>query len=832
MAATGIESFVYLSLTDEHMGAKGAAFCPLVLCLMKKSFKHHHSVGAYFGFPSPEEVLTAMAAQSRPLRLDALLRILGLARRERHDLDNLLAGLQAEGRLLRLRGGLWIRPEQLRQLTGRFTALRDGGGFVTPMRLEADGRNHARFLASQHDIYIPATQTGGAWHQDVVRVALAPGSRRGPSPEGRIIEVLERGLQEVPALAGQRAGRMLFCRPADSRVPVQFRVELTAEAPAPGTLVLLAPLEELASDLWSARILSDYGREDDVVVQEQLVKCNHEVPRDFPPGALAEAGALPAAPEPGDLGDREDLRTLPFVTIDGADARDFDDAVHVAALPDGGWRLQVAIADVSHYVRPHGQGYGGALDREAQTRGNSWYFPTSVVPMLPEALSNGLCSLKPGEDRLVVLVEIPFSATGHPGQPRFALAVLRSAARLTYDQVKACLLDADREARAALCRENARGEEVLAMLARAFALYAKLRHMRQARGSLDFDIPEAAWRLDEAGRVAWFGTRVRHDAHRLIEEFMIAANEAVARHLQSLDIPFLYRVHPVPEAEKLEHLHAMLTAAGLDIPPRQPGTAFMHSVLTAVRGTAGEYLVNRLCLRAMPQARYQPENEGHYGLGSHAYCHFTSPIRRYADLLTHRALKAALGKSVGALPAGQRLLRIGDALNRCERATMACEREMERRLGCLALLPRVGRQFSGVVSGVMDFGIFVELAHMPVEGMIRIEDLGGDWYDFDVHGWRLVGRHSGVIWHMGQRLDVLLAEVSLGRLEIRLLPLNLPRALHKGTSCRALRTAASRPGRKGAVPAQADDGRARAHGKKRDMCRAQLQSGHRRQGGR
>ena len=817
------------------MGAKGAAFCPLVLCIMKKPFKHQHSVGAYSGFPSTEEVLAAMAAQSRPLRLDALLRILGLARRERRDLDNLLAGLQAEGRLLRLRGGLWIRPKQLRQLTGRFTALRDGGGFVTPMRLEADSRDRTRFSAGQQDIYIPATQTGGAWHQDVVRVVLAPGSRRGPSPEGSIIEVLERGLQEVPALTGQRAGPMLFCRPADSRVPVQFRVELTAEVatPAPGTLVLLAPLEELASDLWSARLLSDYGREDDVAVQEQLVKCNHEAPRDFPPGALAEAAALPAAPKPEDLRDREDLRTLPFVTIDGADARDFDDAVHVTALPGGGWCLQVAIADVSHYVRPRGQGYGGALDREAQTRGNSWYFPTSVVPMLPEALSNDLCSLKPGEDRLVVLVEIPFSATGHPGESRFALAVLRSAARLTYDQVKACLLDADMEARAALCRENARGEEVLAMLARAFALYAKLRHVRKARGSLDFDIPEAASRLDEAGRVAWFGTRVRHDAHRLIEEFMIAANEAVARHLQSLDIPFLYRVHPVPEAEKLEHLHAMLTAAGLDIPPRRPGTAFMHTVLSTVRGTAGEYLVNRLCLRAMPQARYQPDNEGHYGLASQAYCHFTSPIRRYADLLTHRALKASLGKSVGALPAGQRLLRIGDALNRCERATMACEREMERRLGCLALLPRVGRQFSGLVSGVMDFGIFVELTHMPVEGMIRIEDLGGDRYDFDVHGLRLVGRHSGVIWHMGQRLDVLLAEVSLGRLEIRLLPLNLPKALHKGKSCHAHRTAASRHGRKRAVPAQAgEEGRGRAHGKKRDMRRAQPQSGHHRQGGR
>lgn len=287
----------------------------------------------------------------------------------------------------------------------------------------------------------------------------------GRNPEGRIVEVLERGLKEVPVHVQSRAGRLLFCTPADSRLPVVFRVELPqgAAVPETGALLLLAPEERLASDLWSARFLSAYGREDDAAVQEELVKLNHEAPRDFPPAVLAETELLPAGPTREDLAGREDLRTLPLVTIDGADARDFDDAVQVERLPDGkGWLLRVAIADVSHYVRSR-----SALDAEALARGNSWYFPRSVEPMLPPALSNGLCSLKPHEDRMAVLAEIRFSATGQPSATRFAPAVMRSTARLTYDQVKACVLDKDARALAEL-EENPRNKEILAMLAEAF----------------------------------------------------------------------------------------------------------------------------------------------------------------------------------------------------------------------------------------------------------------------------------------------------------------------------------------------------------------------------
>jgi ribonuclease R len=750
------------------------------------------------GFPSREELLDALAAQSRPMRVDGILRVMGLARRAKGDLEAMLTTLAEQGRLLRLRGGLWTRPEALKHIVGRFSSLRDGGGFVTPMRPVNVGENNrdSRLeFTGARDVYIPAAQTGEAWHQDIVRVALSPGASRGPSHEGRIIEVVERGLAEIPAHAAHRTGNTLFCRPADARLNVNFSVELAAgdTPPQPGTLVLLAPQQRLASDLWTARIVGDYGREDDVAVQEELVKLNHEVPRDFPAGVLAEAQQLPAGPTAEDMHDREDVRHLPLVTIDGADARDFDDAVQVEDRPGGGWLLRVAIADVSHYVRPRGSGSTGALDAEALARGNSWYFPKSVEPMLPEVLSNGLCSLRPDVDRLAMLAEIPFTAQGKPGKPRFAQVVMRSAARLTYDQVKACMLDSDAAALATL-RENPRGEEVISMLQRAFALYAALRDARRQRGSLDFDLPEADSRLDEAGRVVWMGHRMRHDAHRLIEEFMIAANEAVARHLRDVGMPFLYRVHPLPDPERLESLFDTLAGVGMQDLPPQPDAAAMQGILARVKGTDQEFLVNRLCLRAMPQARYQPFNEGHFGLASQAYCHFTSPIRRYADLLTHRSLKTSLGIGVGALPAGQKLLRIGDQINRRERAAMACEREMDRRMGCLALLPRVGEHFKGMVAGVTDFGIFVELANMPVEGMIRIDDLGDDWYDFDQHTMSLVGQRSGVMWRMGQSLEVALAEVNLGRLEIRLMPLELPKAAQGNWPGRG--KSSRKPGRK------------------------------------
>lgn len=716
-------------------------------------------------------LLAALDRQQRPMRPDGLLRVLGLPRRARKEVEAVLVRLAREGRLVRLRGGAWTRADSLREVRGRYTALRSGaGGFVTPI--------DERGQVTGPDIFIHPLQAGEAWHTDRVRVLLAPRGRQphGRSQEGRIVEVLERGCRQVPAHVLERGGRRLHCRAADSRLDVAFSVELDSasltDAPPRGALVLLEPERRLASDLWQARLVRVIGCEDAVSVQENLVKLNHQTPQAFPPRADAEAQALPPEPAPQDRAGREDLRARVLVTIDGADARDFDDAVGVEARPDG-WRLCVAIADVSHYVRPR-----TALDAEAFARGNSWYFPASVEPMLPPALSNGLCSLNPGADRLCMAAEVDIDRRGRPGATRFFPALMRSAARLTYEEVEAALVRGDGATRARL-EALPRGGEVLPMLAEAFRLFEALRAARAARGSLDFDLPEARYDLTPDGRLAGIGRRERLTSHRLIEEFMIAANEAVARFLGGEGTAaeaFLYRVHPRPDAERLDSLFDSLTAIAPDRLPPRPDASSLQTILRDVRGTEQEFLVNRLCLRAMPQARYQPWNEGHFGLASTAYCHFTSPIRRYADLLVHRALKRKLGCAAGSVPAGRKLLHVADQLNRREREALECEREMARRLACIALREQVGRRFSGVVAGVTEFGVFVELDAMPVEGMIRVEDLGGDRFALDERRHALVGQRGGAVWALGSPVEVRLADVHQGRLEIRLVPAEAPAA--------------------------------------------------------
>lgn len=710
-------------------------------------------------------IMTALARQQRPMRLDGLLRVLGLPRRARKELEAALALLAREGKAVRQRGGLWSRADSLREIRGRYMALRSGaGGFVTPL--------DARGQVTGPDVFIHPLQAGEAWHTDMVRVLLAPRGRqvRGRSPEGRIVEVLERGCRQLPAHVLDRVGGRLHCRAADSRLDVAFSVDMppALDVPPPrGSLVLLEPERRLASDLWQARLLEVIGHEDSVGVQENLVKLNHQVPLAFPPRAEAEARALPAEPSAEDMAGREDLRPLVLVTIDGADARDFDDAIGVEALSDG-WLLRVAIADVSHYVRPR-----TALDTEALARGNSWYFPASVEPMLPPALSNGLCSLNPDTDRLCLTAELRIDRRGLTVDARFFPAVMRSAARLTYEATEAALVRRDPDARASLTALP-RGREIFAMLEEAFRLYEALHTARTSRGSLDFDLPEARYDLTPDGRLAGIGRRERLTAHRLIEECMLAANEAVARFLGGSTaqeaVPFLYRVHPRPEAERLEALFDSLKAIAPELLPPRPDAASLQGILAGVRETEQEFLVNRLCLRAMPQARYQPWNEGHFGLASPAYCHFTSPIRRYADLLVHRALRQKLGCGTGSVPGGQKLLRVADQLNRREREAMECEREMARRLACIALRDSIGQRFDGVVSGVTEFGVFVELEAMPVEGMIRVEDLGNDWFALDERRHALIGQRSDAIWALGQPVAVRLADVHAGRLEIRLVP--------------------------------------------------------------
>ncbi|MCL1939385.1 MAG: ribonuclease R [Desulfovibrionaceae bacterium] len=715
---------------------------------------------------------------NRPLRMDELLRITHLPRKAKKRVENALYELQEQGRAVRASGG-WAAPARTRHVEGVLAVLPSGIGFVSPKHGGAD-------------IYIHPANMNDAWHGDSVEALLLPG-KRGPHVEGRVSRVLHRAQTELPAhaLRRQKHGQWM-CAPANPRLQALFIADVSKldKPVAEGNLLLLRPGEKAGPNLWEAEATVNLEHEESPQAQERITKSNNAIPGPFPAEVLHALRDLPGDPREQDFADRRDARDVDFVTIDGRAARDFDDAIHVRALPGfarcelggnggqsppvweqtqkDGFRLRVAIADVSHYVRPD-----TPLDAEARQRGNSYYFPLSVEPMLPEALSNGLCSLKPDVPRLAVVADMRFSASGVRRNAEFYPAVIQSRARLTYGQVQRGLLLCEKE-------EAQNLAPVLPMLREAETLARALLERRQERGTLDFDLPEVAYLFNEQGELSGLAARERHFGHRMIEEFMIAANEAVAEFLQAREIPALYRVHQPPDPDKLAVLADFLARSGLDADQGKPGGRKGRSkttlsgrdlrrILEQSRNTPGEYVITRLVLRSMMQARYQPENEGHFGLASECYCHFTSPIRRYADLVVHRALKRALGLPV---PTGEknlsqaRLEAVAEHINATERTATEAEREIHKRLSLLFLRGREGESFDAVISGVTDFGLFVELPEFLCEGLVRLASLEDDYYDYVEERQEIRGRRTGRTFRLGRALRVTLTDVNPGRLEL------------------------------------------------------------------
>jgi ribonuclease R len=626
--------------------------------------------------------------------------------------------------------------DSLPRMTGTLDVRRSGVGYLIP-----DDRR-------QKDLFIHPSNFGGAWPGDRVTAVVDTG-RKKDAPEGRIVEILERGVAELMVRVSRRiTDDTHFCHPTDSRMPFYAVVD-TSGIPAPdkGDILSVRPEEEQEKGLWRCTALRRLGEERDLATQELLVKTAHSIPEEFPTPVLRQAEALPDEPSPADWAGRTDLRGVPLVTIDGETAKDFDDAVYVERQ-ENGYRLVVAIADVAHYVPEN-----SALDVEARTRGNSYYFPLSVEPMFPEALSNGLCSLRPHVPRLAMVVDTPYSLDGEPGKPRLYNAVIESQARLTYNQVQAALDGSP----------DTDTEPLLPMLRDAEALAQLFLKRRTERGCLDFDIPEAQVRLVEDIVSVHTGTRLF--SHRLIEEFMIAANERVAEYLGGRERVFPYRIHPQPDARKLETLRNLLAHTSLvDRLPQDLDQKGLQRLTHAADGTDMEFLVNRMVLRTMMQAQYSPDNNGHYGLASEAYCHFTSPIRRYADLLVHRSLKRLLAGEAESMGMDE-LQGICEGINALERKAMEAEREIQKRSAILALEGRVGETMRGVISGVADFGFWVELLDMPVDGLVRLATMD-DYYVYDPERQDLLGQRTGKTFSMGQTLDVVLDVVSLERVEI------------------------------------------------------------------
>ncbi len=714
-----------------------------------------------------------MTVPDYPRRIKERLRILGRPTTEKDLIKQLrvkgearLAAKRAieellkKGELVRTRTDRIGLPEKMDLVAGRLEMKRGGFGFVVPTEPR---------LA---DVYVPSTELADALHGDRVLVHVDRKSAEGRL-EGRIVKVVERVTTSIVGRLETDAGGTRVV-PFDPRFPYEVFlpdkdlkgakskdmvvVELT-RYPAP----YRAPL---------GRIVEVVGNVDDPGVDLLVVVAKHGLPDEFPADALAEAGAIPSEVSSRALGAREDFRDRPIVTIDGETARDFDDAVEVETLENGNFLLGVHIADVSYYVRE-----GSRLDGEAFHRGTSVYFPERAIPMLPERLSNGICSLNPGVDRLVQSVFVEVSPAGKIVSSRFADGVIRSRARMTYTNVKRILVDRE----PAVLREY---KDLLPAFERMEALFQILRARRAARGSIDFDRPEAEVTLDDKGRVIDVRAAERNLAHRFIEEFMLLANETVAIHFAERGIPSIYRIHEPPDENRVEAFEEFLVGLGLRLrsPSERLHPRAVQRLLARVEGKPEEHLVSYVMLRTMKQALYSEENGGHYALAAPFYTHFTSPIRRYPDLVVHRLLRELRENRGSPKEAAEhrekRLKEIAERSSYTERRGDEAERELVDWKKVRFMADKVGEVFEGVVTGVTGYGLYVELVEYFVEGLVHISTLVDDYYHYSEEAHTLRGESTGRIFRLADRVRVLVAKVDLvqRRIELSIEGLEPPRS--------------------------------------------------------
>ena len=599
------------------------------------------------------------------------------------------------------------------------------------------------------DVFIPPHHLGGASHGDTVLIAVT-GIQRGRRV-GRVVQVLSRAVTRLCGIF-TATGAGGYLTPDDERLPYSVLIRRGDTQNAADNTAVVVDILDYGSERQgpSGRIVEILGDPRSATVQIRMAVLRFGLRESFPDDVLEEAASLTSVT---DVSGRLDLRQVAHVTIDGETARDFDDAVCVEQT-ETGYTLYVSIADVSHYVP-----VGSAIDREAYRRGTSTYLPDRVIPMLPERLSNDLCSLVPDQDRAAFTAILSFDTDGHRIGQRYGRSLIRSHRRLTYTAVHQLSYLRDPEARQA-------DAKLAPMLDHARRLAALLKLRRIERGSLEFNIPEAQVRLED-DQVAEVALGERNEAHMLVEDFMLAANEAVAESLSRAGRPVLYRIHEYPDLTKLETFTEAAKAMGLQLPKAPVNPAWFARVLAQVRSTPSEYVVNTLLLRTMQQARYSPENAGHFGLAAGFYLHFTSPIRRYPDLIAHRVLQAQLANEAvdgRRLPFPARessFVEAGIHLSQRERRAIEVERNVHARLSVLFLLDRAGETFTAIISGVTSFGLFVALEEVFVSGSVPLKTMTDDYYLFDGRRFRLVGEASHQIYQLGQRVVVRLEQAEL-----------------------------------------------------------------------
>lgn len=640
-----------------------------------------------------------------------------------------------------------VKPADAKEtLVGELRLHRDGYGFVIAGRV------------GEPDVFVPAPYIGEALHTDVVEVRVLPG-RRGKL-EGRITKVVERRVQSLMGrLERTPAGYQVVADDRRVRHRIVVAQDKLGGAKHGDNVVVRLVRYPQGDQPMQGEVILVLGARGDEATEKAAVIARHQLEREFPPQVMREADACFRQVSEDVFRSRRDLRELPFVTIDGETAKDFDDAVCVERLDGDLIRLWVAIADVSFFVKP-----GTALDRAAYERATSVYFPGDCLPMLPEQISNNLCSLRPNEDRLTMTAEMDIDREGRIVRSEFYRSVIQSRERMTYTSVKRILVE-----RASQARDRYR--KLLPAFELMQELHLRLRRARSRRGSIDFDLPEPEIQIDMQGEVSDIVRADRHVGHMMIEDFMIAANEAVAEFLTSRRTGCVYRIHEPPPPDKLREFALLLHNLGHRFQVKgkvDPGA--LAKVVESVRGRPEERLVNHMLLRSMSQAVYSPENLGHFGLASPCYCHFTSPIRRYPDLIVHRLLTNAFAAGAPGRRGDGKMQRplqeMAVHCSRRERIAMEAEREMAKLYAAFFMQGHVGEKFEGIISHVTKFGFFVELIDFFVEGQIRMDSLDGDHFRFEEEGRVIKGRKKGRTYRIGDKVRIEVDEVDIPNREI------------------------------------------------------------------
>ena len=683
--------------------------------------------------PSRELILKVMADQGVPLSIAKLNELLEIANDESEAFNKRIRAMERQGQIMRNRKDDFCISEKLNLIPGRIQGHPDGFGFLIP---EQGGE----------DIFLSSREMMQVLHNDRVMVQTIGQDRKG-RPEGKVIEILERKNETLVGRVVQGQGVTIVAA-EDKRINQDFLIPYHFDMDAkPGQIVVI---EITAQPSFKSRpmgkVIQILGNYADSGMEIEIALRKHQLPYNFSQETIEIAESFSKKVTEKDFKGRIDVRDLSLITIDGETARDFDDAVYAESI-DKNWRLVVAIADVSFYVQPD-----KILDKEAFERGNSVYFPRRVIPMLPEALSNGLCSLNPHVDRLCMICDMMIDQQGKVISYKFYPSVMESKARMTYTDVSTLLNETSPEL-------TEKYKAIIPHIKNLESVYKLLTKQRHARGAIEFASSETIMIFNDQGKIDRIEPVIRNEAHRIIEECMLAANVCAANFLIEHEHPALYRVHEGPTEERLENLQIFLAEFGFMLGGgNKPSIKDYATVIEKIKGRPDEHLLQTVLLRSMQQAVYSPDNFGHFGLAYEAYAHFTSPIRRYPDLLIHRAIKATLEKK--KMPAANWHV-LGQHCSMTERRADDATRDVSSWLKCYYMQDKIGEIYEGTVAGVTSFGLFVSIDGIYIEGLLHVTELGNDYFTYDKARHAMVGERSHVIYRLGDRLKVKLVRVDL-----------------------------------------------------------------------